>query len=711
MTTTRRLLAGVISGSAILGACLSSACDDRGPLADALDAATHRLAALSPGGSAAAADAYKTTVYSEVLKTLERHAGKGTPSQNAAALVLMAQARAGLADVPADQVTTIERDSQHTLKLIEASLQQWTHHSAQAAAAAAFDPAPELAEIDRQSAERDADVKQSRDRKAQVDARVAQLRAESAAKASQAKIKRGEESALARQASNESAVRAEEIMKQASKLGREADALEAQAADLEAQAANVEPQSRQIEIAIDRLTSQRALLDKARAEVLARAATAAEQAKASRESAQNAARDIDRLASELSALRAAPKDGRGPYEMAVDGYSSAAATADKAATEASARGLAKLTAGSARQALGDLHWSRAHGLARVLETFEALGKSRPALPTANRYQAQSNELRRERTAALEAATEAYQAAVQAYQAAGSTGDAQARLQRVSESLARCIKLTSGGKVDLLAEMRSSGTSSAASAAGGDDTSNAPLAALRDTIAALKEGRGDDLVASLHLSDPQNRRVLDAVPAVLRSVIRLDRACRDRLGTDLAQLVSQQLAAAMPMLGGASGGVPDGLNPSALFTEGMSSIDPTIIDAFRAEVDGDTATVFPPESMGGQPLTMRLVDGRWRIDLSDVEAAVAATPEAPKYRELIVFAAPLLTQVLDGVAAELEAGGVATVDALTQALQSRMGLMMMQVMGKMQELGIQMPGMPGAPGVPPPGLPRRGPGGG
>ncbi|MFM9994492.1 MAG: hypothetical protein ACKVU4_01680 [Phycisphaerales bacterium] len=687
-------VAACVGGAAV--GLAPAGCEENSPLADAISASTIKLAALSPGGSAAASEAYKARVYTDVVKALQPLAGKGTASQNASAYVLLAQAQVGLADAEADNAAQVERDSLNTLTLVEGALREWKHHNVQAATAV-YDPNPELADIDTQARERADAMRAERAKKAEIDGRVSQLRAQARALAKDAGGKRAEQAQLSRQASNESAVKGEETLRRAAAIGREADGLEGEAADLEAQAAVIEPQGDQVQNAIDRLTSQTASLERTRTEVQQRAATAAEQVKASRDLATTAARDIEKFVGELTLARGGGEGGAAPYAAAVAGYQKAATTAKTGAKDANGRGMALLTAGGAKQSLGDVHWARAHGLARVLETLEGLTKSKPPLPNANRYQAQANETREARTAALDAATAAYQEAVEAYKGAGSTGDARERFQRVNERLARSINVTSNGKVDLLAEMRAASGESAGSGSGGGAVEpGSPQESIDQLLTALKGARFDEIPTYLHASNADNRRVLDATPALVQAGVRLNTACQSKFAKGLVEIAMAQFAT---MMGGASPlAAMGGEDPSAAFSEMMSELDRQTADQFRVELNGDTARVFPPdESEGSQGFPMIRVDGRWLIDLSEVEQMLAAQPDAPKYRELMVFVAPLITQVLNDVAGEVEAGTHATADAMMQAMNMRSMMMMGQIMGKMQELGIQMPAMPGMPG--------------
>lgn len=631
-------VAACVGGSALAAFGLAG-CDESSPLADAISASTIKLAALSPGGSAAASEAYKARVYTDVVKALQPLAGKGTPSQNASAYVLLAQAQVGLADAEADNAAQVERDSLNTLTLVEGALREWKHHNVQAATAV-YDPNPELADIDGQTRERADATRAERAKKAEIDGRVSQLRAQARALAKDAAGKRAEQAQLSRQASNESAVKGEETLRRAAAIGREADGLEGEAADLEAQAAVIEPQADQVQNAIDRLTSQTASLEKARTEVQQRAATAAEQVKASRDLATAAARDIEKFVGELTAARAGGEGGATPYAAAVAGYQKAATTAKSGAKDANGRGMALLTAGGAQQSLGDVHWARAHGLARVLETLEGLTKAKPPLPNANRYQAQANETREARTAALEAATAAYQEARTAYEGAGSTGDARERFQRVNERLARSIMVTSNGTVDLLAEMRAAGEGSEGAGPASEATADASTVrgALKLMIDAAKTGDAEALFAMIH-APGDGRQMLDAMRGPFSAMFRVDAACRQAFGRGLPD----QSGAA------AGGAVPN-------------FADLNVDDVQIAE-DGDRATVTAPTASA--PVAFVRIEGLWMLDLpvppGDISSAVA----------MITAMTPMFERAADELVRDIQSGALTSPEAVLQALTKKM----------------------------------------
>ena len=96
-----------------------------------------------------------------------------------------------------------------------------------------------------------------------MDKQVADIVAQSKSKGTAAKARQQDAGALRAQVPNQTAVQGEQTLKQAQEIARQADAMEVEAANLDAEAAKVSPQSGEIQLQIDRLSSQKELLEKA----------------------------------------------------------------------------------------------------------------------------------------------------------------------------------------------------------------------------------------------------------------------------------------------------------------------------------------------------------------------------------------------------------------------------------------------------------------
>ncbi len=665
---TRRIGFRKVAATSALALLLAAGgCDESGPAATALDKATVKLTALSPGGTAPATPAYKVQILNEVITSLKANAERGTPSQNAAALILIGQAQAGLAETPATEAAEHQRVMFNLLTGVEGALAQWQINNAAAEAASGYDPAPALAEIEAESKDRDEAVARAEARKTEVDASIKRLLDEAASTAETAKGRRATQADLANQVAGESAVRGEELIKQSAAIGREADALEAGAADLEAQAAKIAPESDEITLAIQRLTSQRSLLDQSRAEIVARAAAYAATARTARQEAAKDAVEIERIVGELQ--QASSEGGAGAYNKAVEGYQAAAATAARVTMDPVARPQAKLTEGSAKHSLGDVHWARAHGLARLIETLDALANAKPPLPQAATYKAMAEEARASRAAALEGATEAYQDAFEAYEGAGAKGEAQDRMDRVLERLSKITKATSGGKVDLAAEMAGAATeepsgepadteaaTETASAPGADQTT--VVGTLTLLIERSKAEDTDGVFALLHAGDQTTRTLLDTVRPFAVKLTHLNKACRAKFGKGLESTpVGQTLGKGM----------------KGDQFKSLAAAD------FEVSESGDTATASHADLP--QPLSLVRVEGQWFVDFGGMLGQMAQTPGAANTtaaaKQMQAMMGSMMTTLssdLDQITADVESGKLGSIGAVGKALQERMAAM-------------------------------------
>jgi len=621
-------------------------CDQDNASAQAISKATRDLEALVPGGVQPGSDAYRAKVYNDVVTTLRPVADKGNKNQAAAASLLVSQAHAGLAERPAQDASELERACLNRILGIQAELSQWYSDNAMADAAASFNPADELAAIDKTAKERQEQRVAAQNQKSQVDSKVAELREQAKAKVVQARAKQEEAGTLRSQVANQTAVEGEATLKRAQVIGRQGDALSVEGSMLEAQAAQVAPKSGAIQLEIDRLTNQLELLDAARADVMARAQTAKANAASSRASAAKAAEAIKTQLAELEELRSGELEKKNV--AAIAGYESAASAAAKAVGDS--RTTAQMAAGSARQSLGDVQWTKAHGLSSYATLLETLGQATPALPESGAYATKAAEVRAAAKAALDAATDAYEAANAAYEASGSAKAAE-RIQRVNAMLAKIVNKTSGGAKDIRSVPSEGGgdatpAPAAPAAAIDPDSPQGAVQAFLDAAKAKEFGR---LISYFHFESDADRQMMTSVLAVAPKFERLNDAMKAKFGQGMDGAGAQA----------GMGGV-EGMNFSKL--ENLSASD------FRFTVEGDSAEASPP---AGEAMKLTKRDGKWLIDNPMAGAAVD-----PQQMAMVQAMMPAMGKVAEDLAAEVEAGKYPTLQAAMAAMQQKMMQAMM-----------------------------------
>jgi hypothetical protein len=433
-------LAVLLSGAGPwLGGCNR---DDQ--VADAIRAATVRLVSVSPGAIGSPTPEMDAKAYAEVINTLKAVSGTGGDGQQASVDLLTARAQLGLAGQTASAAAALERTALLAISAVRDSQQQYLAYSVQADALSQFDPAPLLADLDRQITEREADLTKARKAKQDIDAQVDALKAQSQAKLDQAAAEHKLEAQLREQAIRVSSTEAAGLIAEANKHRRVADGFDVEASTLDAQAAQIAPRSPEAQLVIDQMTNQRDQLGRGRVEVERRASDNRKLAADARADQAKAAEAVD--AAVKAVITATEGDLPKLYDDAARQYAESAASASKAAK--ANRPQSGMLVGEARQALGNLQWARARGLGSLASLLEFLAATHPALPQQADYAKRASDARASEKQALDAATEAFEAAKTAYEGAGVKGDAAPKLEEVNKSLSNLILSASGGTVDV-----------------------------------------------------------------------------------------------------------------------------------------------------------------------------------------------------------------------------------------------------------------------
>jgi hypothetical protein len=376
------------------------------------------------------------------------------------------------------------------------------------------------------------------------------------------------------------------------------------------------------------------LLAKAREDLQKRAQASRAEAAQARGDAETVGKEMRALVNEVAERRSGELATL--TQDATDRLQKAVAAAQQAGT--GSKTSAQMTAGLYNQALGDVYWSRAQGHAAWAQMLETLGGGQPVLSDAGHYKTGAQEAQGAAKEMLDKATEAYEAADQAYQAAGAQGDAAERIERINALLAQSVKITSGGSKDIRVQAvapeptpapEGGETPVAAAADGGT-----PNDAVRALNAALELGHTATFESYFVAETDEQRQVLKLIEAIAPSGLRLQKAIEKRFGPEAKERVwSLQQQSGLSQLGSFGNGTTE------------------------FQVDGDTATATTPN---GQPLVMKRVDGRWKIDMS------GATMPTETFQGAMAMA-PLLSKAMDEVSAEVDAGKHQDVESVIVAL--------------------------------------------
>jgi DNA repair exonuclease SbcCD ATPase subunit len=416
---------------ALASPMLLTGCDE--PIVQTkIEEASRELATLGAGSNVPASATRAEQVYSRVQSMLREVEGSGTPAQNAAIDLLLAQVDIGRGSAPATRLAELEADALRLQTLARAHLANAQQASSIADSLASVDSAPYIAEVEREGETLNTEIVQHRARVKDFDDQIASLRKEADDITSQASERMQEYGRLQMEASQKSAQEAAEIARQMRGLRREADALNLRAAELRGAYEQLQPQRDEAALLLQQTQNQLAAAIASREELQARARERASHAGESRAAAQAARVELERVLRDLSALREG--DLATTADKAASAFKSAASLARKA--QSADRGGANLAVGQAQAALGDVLWTRAKGLATQEQLYATIAETLPGVAGA------ADTARALRTArakdVLPGAIEAYEAAASALQAAGAKGDAQARFEDVQGKLEQAV---------------------------------------------------------------------------------------------------------------------------------------------------------------------------------------------------------------------------------------------------------------------------------
>lgn len=547
------------------------------------------------------------------------------PGQAAAANLLLARGHAGLAEISAQDAASLEARSLGLVPAARVALDQWLALNAAADAQAAFNPAPEIARIEAQIAERQ---KQADDQRAAKDRQLAVIRGlekQSDDLAAQVRSMREQEVALRASALNASETRRLEILTEVNRLRREADQVEMQAANLIAQAALEKPKADEMQARIDEYTLQAQLLGEERETVRKRGQDLAAAAQAARTEARAAA---DRIASIVAEIEAARKAVDAPTEAAIRGYTQAAAAARKAVNSGprESQSVASSAAGNFQHLLGEVHGAHAFGQRTIAELLRAIASAKPALPQSDAYAAKAGEFETSAASSDKASKDAYRDAAGSYTKAGS------------ESLAAAMNKLAG-EADAMPEETGAPTDPAPAAgdAAADGTTMDPpvqpagasagaeaevRAAIDRMIGASRAADMAALKGMIALDNPEARTILDAMIDASDGPAKLNAAAVATYGKSLKELIDAsqvQSVKSNPLLVNMLQQI-EGMNVLPGDLDTISAADAVIV------MDGESrATVTLPGSDDdvAEPQALNFVkhEGAWKLDADSMLQAL------------------------------------------------------------------------------------------
>lgn len=621
MTTAQTVLRPLALVTAVGMAVALAGCDTRSPSSQAVSNASTKVAIA--GLQSASPEQGAQTLPQAVAEVKSLN---GTEAEQASASLLLAQASMSEGEKAAGDSMRLDREIRIGLSELVDMGNQWARSNSLAAAAGAFDPAKQIAELTAQSAEKDKQIAQTRQERQETQARVSELRNQAKATLDEAQKLHTQAAELAQRASEVSAREGVGLVEQSTSLRRQGDAKVMTSEQTITQADQIAPRVTELEALARQYENQKANLAKSQEALLATQTAKRQEADEARAAANTTAQALKARMDALLAQHSG--EYTAVFDKAVGAYGRAAGESRKAGSSAGA----KLSQGSAELALAGLHQRNAQLSRSVAATLELLAQIKPSLPGGSDLASRASSLREAGKTSADTAKTAIEDAKNAF--GGVKVKGQAESERVEQ-------LT--GMLDRLA---------AAQAADADPVAGARALA-ESAITAMKEGRWDDVKAMYAVSTDAGKEMLDGSFKAVSAGARIEKAFQSKFNTSFSDALKS--------------------------APGGQMIAPMMSQLSKGDMSGvDVATVkYTPNEKGvqvemggvGQPLLAVLKDGAWKFDGSQIDAM------APAMAMQTQALSGVLAQ-LDGFAGRVEAGEFADANAAAMAFMEGMQKAMM-----------------------------------
>jgi len=436
-----RLLGAMAAASCLL----MQACESEDPVSVSIETASMELRSLNPTGGPGPSASARRERYQAALSELKSPGGTPSAAQQTTIALMTAEAEAGLAIIPLSEAFDIERAVLADIREADALLAEWRSHVLSESTSLMYDPSEELAEIDDEIAQRDADITLAEGVKVAIDDRIRGLTEQIDQNMAEASEQREIEARLRTEARATSAVEGAELIKTARAHQRVADALEVESEKLQARVDQLEREAAEAQLEIDRLRTQRQLLGKARADVQQRAQAASEEAAQAAREADEAASELATVLQRIEQARSSSSAMSEAYDDAFAGLERALSAARRAQGDQKARSAAKTAMGAIQQTLGAAHDARARGIRAHVNLLESLVEEGAELPGSAAHGALLEQARSDLAAEEQAAADAYAAARSDYESAGLRNqEDRDRIERLNSMLTDLAPQASDG---------------------------------------------------------------------------------------------------------------------------------------------------------------------------------------------------------------------------------------------------------------------------
>jgi hypothetical protein len=627
----------------LAGLAMSAGCREEAPAMRAVKNASNRINAVAGGAEAAVGLDVQEKAFREALKDLGEVKLDPSNPMIAATGVLTAASQLGAAGVPSDAAQA----SLSRLAMLRGELRsvaaQWSSVTA-VADAAVYDPAPRLAELDKQLTSTRGEMAQANERLAKVQADQDKMLAAARDKADQAAKYEQESVKLKEEARKLSAKDSQPVLARALEAKSRCDELKLAVSTTEADATLLEPRKLEVKQKIQELEINVKSLEAERARVVKRGEDAAAVEKEARAKADSAGKAVERLAKDIAEER------EKNLLPAIDQVAAACRAAQSAAASAKGDGknlTSRVLTARAKQRLGEVLLVKAGEAAEQAALLKDISGLKPAVPGAAGLAEAAKAAAEAADAARGEAKTALEGARSDYKGLPTKSEAD---EAAKATLLKYLTRAGGLEPDE-AEAAPAGDKNVEKA--GDkpadkpaDGGDAAAAEIKDFLASVQKSleSGDTSVfAKSVVVDGASADDLKPIFGIMEGQAKLAAACKSKFGKTLNDAAKEQ---------GAGGGAMAGMTAS-----------PADVDLANAkvEVTGDTATV---RVEGKSPAKLKKVDGAWKIDLSDDFGKPGAK------EQLAMIAAPV-AKIMSDLAADVEAGKFEKVEDVAKAMMERM----------------------------------------
>ncbi|HYE62411.1 MAG TPA: hypothetical protein VD997_10475 [Phycisphaerales bacterium] len=644
--------------SAALLAALAGGCDDRQSAADkAIVVQAREMHALSADSPAPSQAEVEATNLGKVSTALNPYLADGTASEKSAASMMLAQSNLTLAEHAMGEASSKVANLSNLIVEVEGYLSQWRRHQAVKVAAASYDPAPQLQELTKGKADKDAAIAAERQRKQQLEAQLNDLTGKAKQKMDAVAERETKYAQLMEQAGKVSATDGVPLVEQANGIKREADTLRMAGTKLQAQADVIAPQVREAQAIITQLENQKKDME-------ATEAALAEHLSKSRKEAAEAGAAAEKAGVQLRETMAKVTTARDEAVAAFDKAQSLYTKALQAARESSkdSQGAGKALTGDVQLATAFMHWQNSQTQRVYAALLNSLANVQPALADSSSYAEKATQAEGAAAQARTSAAESLEEATNSYSGTKVQGAAKERIESLTKLLETALTVTKDTSNNSSPEhlalagrtgepaMMSGSSSSSNSASGMTGGGSSPKATLEAFLTASKSGNSEAAVGMMHWPD--------AMKPLIAAGTRLDQAFKAKFGKGMS---------------GAGGGMATalggGMDPTAMVTQ-MQSLEAS---AFTIEETGDTAKAVS----GSETIHLKKFNGKWMVYIPELEGPQSA------------MVAPMLApvaKVFEDFAAEVEAGKYDSAEAANEAMQQKLRAVMMQLMGNMKPPG-------------------------